>query len=307
MIPNIPADRKNRIDRLGYDYAAQPKGLLTGCNLCGDARLVHLTHRDRYGYPARASACSQCGLAFLNPVMTREAYAEFYARTYRPLVSAFHNRIIDAQTIQAEQKEYAQRLAALLKPWLATRRSHTLLDIGGSTGVVALELARQFALQTAVLDPAAAELEWAARAGVEAIAGFLEEYDADGRQFDVTILCQTIDHLTDASGSLGKIRRLVRPGGLFFVDIVDFRAAYLRNRSVEEAVKIDHPYYFTEDTVEILLSRAGFHVLEKDYSPDHLHVGYICTPGEPQPTALPDARQVREFFREVRSIQNAPR
>jgi SAM-dependent methyltransferase len=307
MSASILADRKRHVDQLGYDYAAQPKGDLPRCNLCNDECLVHITHRDRYGYPARASACSRCGLTFLNPVMTREAYGNFYARIYRPLVSAYHNRLIDAQTIQAEQKEYAKRLADFLKPWLGTAKFKTMLDIGGSTGVVALELARQFDLKTAVLDPAAAELDWASRAGVEAIAGFLEDYDPGARQFDVVILCQTIDHLTDATGSLKKIRQLTRPGGVFFVDIVDFRAAYLRNWSVEEAVKIDHPYYFTEETVAALLRRAGFRVLRKDYSPDHLHVGYVCTPGEPEAAALPDAAQVRKFFREIRFIQNAPR
>jgi hypothetical protein len=39
---------------------------------------VIVTHRDRYGYPARAHACRPCGLVFLNPRMTAEAYGRFY-------------------------------------------------------------------------------------------------------------------------------------------------------------------------------------------------------------------------------------
>ena len=100
-------DRKDRIAALRYDYAAQPKQALTSCNLCGDAEFVVLTHRDRYGYPAEAHACRRCGLVFLNPRMTGEAYGGFYNGVYRPLVSAFHGRLIDAQTIQDEQRDYA--------------------------------------------------------------------------------------------------------------------------------------------------------------------------------------------------------
>jgi len=120
-------------------------------------------------------------------------------------------------------------------------------------------------------------------------------------------LCQTIDHLTDASGSLAKIRRLLNPVGLFFVDIVDFRAAYLRNWSVESAVKIDHPFYFTEETVEALLRRSGFRILQTSFAADHLHVGYLCVPAEPEPEAVPASACVREFFREIRWVQNARR
>ena len=58
MQTTIPPDRRQRIDALGYDYAAQPHDLLKSCNLCGGNVLVTLTHRDRYGYPAQASACT---------------------------------------------------------------------------------------------------------------------------------------------------------------------------------------------------------------------------------------------------------
>jgi ubiquinone/menaquinone biosynthesis C-methylase UbiE len=304
---HVPPDRQARVEKLGYDFAAQPKNLITSCNLCGADHLVHLTHTDRYGYPARASACAACGLTFLNPMLTRDAYSEFYRSVYRPLVSAYHNRLIDAKNIQDEQKDYARDLAIFLHPWLSKGGQRLLLDIGGSTGVVALELGRQFPLKITVLEPAAAELDWAIKAGVEPITGFLEDYDPGDRRFDFVTLCQTIDHLTDASGSLGKIRRLMRPNGLFFVDIVDFRAAYLRNWSVEGAVKIDHPYYFTEATAEALLRRAGFRIRQTNYSSDHLHVGYLCVPCDPQPQAMPAPEHVREFFREIRLVQNQKR
>src|SRR5687768_486002 len=91
--------RASRIAAVGFDYAAQSKVRVERCNLCGELEFVGLTHRDRYGYPAVTSGCTQCGLVFLDPVMTREAYAAFYTKTYRPLVSAFHGRLIDARTI----------------------------------------------------------------------------------------------------------------------------------------------------------------------------------------------------------------
>jgi hypothetical protein len=103
------------------------------------------------------------------------------------------------------------------------------------------------------------------------------------------------------------VRTLLTDRGLLFIDIVDFRAAYLRNWSVEDAIKIDHPYYLTQDTMTAYLRRTGFEILRADYAPDHLHVSYMCRIADPVAEALPDPAAVAEMFREVRYVQNAPR
>jgi len=300
-------ERRVRIATLDFDYAAQPRQPVAACNLCGSATFVIVTHRDRYGYPAEAHGCRQCGLVFLNPVMTADAYGSFYVGTYRPLVSAYHGRLIDARTIQAEQREYAAGRGDFLAPFLAGRTRMRLLDIGGSTGVVAHEWARRFGLEATVLDPAPLETAEAQALGLETIEGLVERHDFGARRFDVIALCQTIDHLLDVMGTLRRVRELIVDDGVLFVDIVDFRAAYLRNWSVEEAVKIDHPYYFVEFTAAAYLERCGFEILRVDYAADHLHVGYVCRPARARVDARPPRDAVDAFWREIRYVQNAPR
>ena len=53
--------------------------------------------------------------------------------------------------------------------------------------------------------------------------------------------------------------------------------------------------------------RAGFGIVKVDYAADHLHVSYLCRLATPAPDALPDPSAVRDLFREVRFVQNAPR
>jgi hypothetical protein len=131
--------------------------------------------------------------------------------------------------------------------------------------------------------------------------------DLGDRRFDVVIVCQTADHLLDVAGTLRRIRQLLAPRGFLLIDIVDFRAACLRNWSVEEAIKIDHPYYFTESTMVAYLRRAGFEILRTDYAADHLHVSYVARPAAAAAEALPPASDVRDLLREVRFVQNARR
>jgi 2-polyprenyl-3-methyl-5-hydroxy-6-metoxy-1,4-benzoquinol methylase len=298
-------DRRERIAALDYDYASQPKQAQQTCNLCGASEFVILTHRDRYGFPAQAHACRHCGLVFLNPRMTAQAYGRFYDGIYRPLVSAFHGRLIDARTIQDEQREYAIERAGFIGPFIANAAPKTLLDIGGSTGVVAHHFAREFGLQATLIDPAPLEVEQAERLGLETVTGLVEEHDFGRRRFDIVIICQTVDHLLDVAGTLARVRQLLADNGLLFIDIVDFRAAYLRHWAVEAAIKIDHPYYLTERTMVAYLRSSGFEVLRSDYAADHLHVSYVCRPGAADVDAMPSAASVDDLLREVRLVQNA--
>lgn len=300
-------ERRQRVAALHFDYEGQPKVALDRCNLCAASSFIVIAHHDRYGYPAAALGCRRCGLVVLNPVMTAEAYGHFYGNVYRPLVSAYHGRIIDAHSIKPEQQTYAQQRGEFLAPFLAGRAGARMLDIGGSTGVVAHALAQQFGLRATVLDPAPSETSEARALGLEIIEGLVERHDFGGQRFDVVVMCQTSDHLLDVLGTLQRVRALMTDDGLFFMDVVDFRSAYLREWSIEDAIKIDHPYYFSEFNAVAYLARAGFEILRTDYEADHLHVGYVCRPATPVKDALPDAATVERFFREIRYVQNAPR
>jgi 2-polyprenyl-3-methyl-5-hydroxy-6-metoxy-1,4-benzoquinol methylase len=308
------AARAERIAALGFDYSSQEMTSILACNLCGadPSAWTILTHRDRYGFPARTTACTRCGLVMLNPRMTAAAYARFYDGDYRPLVSAYHGRRIDARTIQAEQREYATELDRLLGPYLQGREAGgplpgaEFLDVGGSTGVVAAYLARRYGLRPTVIDPAPEETAEAEALGVRTIAGLVEEWDPGDQRFDVIGMFQTVDHLLDIQATFSRLRSILHPEGAFIVDIVDFRAVYLKNWELEAAVKIDHPYSLTEATIQAYLARAGFEAIRKATAADSCHVVYLCRPSVPVPTALPPADWVAAFLRECRFVQNTP-
>lgn len=254
-----------------FDYASQPKEGVAVCNLCGDSDSRYIAREDRYGYPARTAKCGRCGLVFLDPRMTREAYAEFYrSGAYRRLVSAFHGREINAKTIQAEQLAYAQQLATFLEPQVSM--GGTLLDIGGSTGVVARALAGRFGLRATVLDPAPDEL--AEASGLRVIQASIEDYEPKGGEwYDLVTLCQTSDHVLDLRGTLAKVKKLIRPrgngdGARFFVDIVDYEQT--------KSSKIDHPYNLTRATMLSYLCRAGFRLIDEGRAEDGIHWRFLC-------------------------------
>jgi SAM-dependent methyltransferase len=270
--------RSERVAVLGYDYASREFEQVRECNLCGATQHVEVTRRDRYGFPAVLLICARCGLGFLAPRLTPSEYAEFYRRVYRPLVSAYHGRVIDRDTVQVEQQQYADDLVGFLGRAL-DRRPSSVLDIGGSTGVVAAAVCAAFGSSATVIDPSPDELEVAAAAGMETIPAFFEDWDPGGRRFDLVLLCQTIDHLLDVAGSLTAIRRVLDEGQRAFVDVVDLTFVARRSRGIEGAVKIDHPFYLTRSTALAYFAKAGLHLVAERMSDDG-HWGFLLAPGD---------------------------
>jgi len=272
--------RAARIEAVGYDYPARARESIAACNLCGCAHTVEVSRRDRYGFPAELRICARCGLGFLSPRLSAGEYAAFYRDVYRPLVSAYHGRTIDAQTVQEEQRDYAAGLVEFLHGTLP-RPPSTVMDIGGSTGIVAGAVRDAFGARATVLDPAPDELAVAEAAGMETVTGFAEDYDPGARRWDLVLLCQTIDHLLDIAATLDALRAMLAEGGVAFVDALDVSFMAARRGSIEGAVKIDHPYYLTRATAAAYFERAGLRPLAERMSGDG-HWGFLLAAAAPR-------------------------
>jgi SAM-dependent methyltransferase len=285
--------RHERIAALDYRPQDEPREVVSNCNLCGGRRPVEVARRDRYGYPTTLMVCARCGLGFLSPRPAPDAYGRFYRDVYRPLVSAYHGRTIDATTVQEEQRGYARELAGFLAAHLAEQPA-SVLDVGGSTGVVAAAFA-QAGTSVTVLDPAPDELEVAAAAGMETVEGFAEDYDPGDRRWDLVLLCQTIDHLLDVHATLTAIRGLLAPGGHAFVDVLDVSWVLARQGAIEGSVKVDHPYYLTRATALGYFARGGFDVVAERMADDG-HWGFVLMSAEPREPDWPALGTAADAF-----------
>jgi SAM-dependent methyltransferase len=264
----------DRILALGFDYAQQPMNTVN-CNLCESSDLTVIAGMDRYGQSVRVVQCDHCGLVFHNPRMTKEAYAEFYAKWYRLLVKEHSGRDVSTETLAAEAKGYGYGLCPNLEPVLRGRFGQSLLDIGGSTGVVAHILADAYGLTATVLDPSREELKHAKSLGLRTIHALFEDWQPEGH-YDVITLFQTIDHLLDIKGALAKVRSLLNPGGVFIFDICEWEATKRWAGCLEQAIKIDHPYYLTNATTEKYLESAGLRAVGRGEACDGRKLFYVC-------------------------------
>jgi len=267
-----------RLSKTGFDPTSIPHEYCCSCDLCGWQVFRTVSHIDRYGFPARYQMCEGCGLVFQNPRPTAKGYAEFYEKWYRPLVAALKGQPQDAEALLPDQRAYAAKLVRFLQPPLQAAAISFSVDLGGSTGCVAKAVQDTLGGTCLVVDPSPSELSEARKLGLECEEGLAEQWNPQGRRFDLALICRSVDHLLSISSVLAKLARCLRPGGFLFVDPVDFETWARTMEDYRKLFKMDHVYYLSDETMRLYLRAAGFEIVASDFG-DGTHISYLtrCT------------------------------
>jgi SAM-dependent methyltransferase len=268
-----PADADQRIKALSFDPAALPRETTHGCDLCESCVQQVISWVDRYGFPERFVMCEDCGLVYLDPRPTREAYSLFYEQHYRELIGAWKGKPETPESMRGEQHLYASHVTQLLKSADVTRHAKHAVDLGGSTGVVARNLEQQ-GVACLVVDPSPDELAVAASYELETEVGLVETWEPGDRKFDLALLCRTVDHLVSIRQSLEKIHSFLAPNGLLFIDAVDFESSARNATDYRQFLKLDHCFYLSDTTMRAYFRAIGFKVVVSDITRRGLT--YLC-------------------------------
>ena len=296
--------RRKRCKPIVEQLLALETEVASCCNICGGRQYAVISRRDRYGFPARSALCLNCGLVYVLDRFTVEGYATFYRTgTYRTLIARFKGKKQTIEHIRAAQVNYTRTIIRALDGLIVPVRQAHLLDVGGSTGLVAAEFRKHFGYQGTLLDPAPDEVEAAGKLGVNTVVGSIENWETDDR-FELILLCRTIEHLFDLRGALTKIRTLLQPDGLFYCDIADFVEICRREGPPEATTKVDHCYWLTPETAPAIFRSLGFAVVSVNMILPPDQVGFLLRPCEPadlQPVSSGWIEQQARRFREMES------
>jgi len=259
-----------------------------------------LASQDRYGLPFRLAIQRDTGVVLLIDRFTAEGYKQFYREYYRPLVAAF-NRAPHDQIgfVERGQEAYANELVRHFRGFVQLHPDSRVLDIGGSTGLIAQRICSAIGGQATIIDPALLELERARARGLQTVHSMIEDWEPD-QTYDLVMLCRSIEHLTNLEGTFAKVHDLLAPNGLFFVDVVDFMA-YCRKLGTPEVVsRTDHCYWLSFDSAEQFFARLGFRVFYAfniNVSGDWATVGYVLHKDSPRDLPVDTKAMIVELKR----------
>lgn len=234
------------------------------CRQVGMETILSGLFDDRFGVPGTYDIvrCRHCGVEQTWPRLTAGELKDLYEQ--------FYNWGGEQNTLYTRLREWLlfSRLYRLWLRWdgdcfFQLRRGNgRLLDIGCNEGRgLAIYTQNGFQAEGLELNETAAEV---ARArGFKVHTDPLERL-APEEHFDVVVLSNVIEHLSDPVASLRDVRRLLRPGGQVWISCPNGNSLWRRvfgRHWINYHVPF-HLWHFSPATLGAILTRTDFRIAE---------------------------------------------
>lgn len=205
----------------------------------------------------RVVECLICGLAYVNPRPLPEVVARIYDDAYFGRVPAANGRFgyVD-YTEEAQSWLAGAELDRLARH--VSLKGQRVLEVGCATGDL---LARMRNLGADVLGLDVSE--FAARTarqrhGVEVIAGVIDTPELDGRQFDIVIGLEVVEHTFHPVGFVRRVAELVTPGGFAMLSTPNYRCARILGENWRGFNgSFEHLCFLSDDVLSRMGAAAG--------------------------------------------------
>jgi len=208
-----------------------------------------------------------CGLRFASPQLPDQQLRAAYQSLYYPGSGNGH-----APAYENTPSEILSEVVARLFTRLDCERGHRLLDFGCGNGNLC-RVAREFGLR-----PTGVEADEQARRtasqehGVPVFESLDQLVAADpGSRFDVIVLWQAIEHLRAPWEDLRRLVPLLEKGGSIVIATPNSESlkARLWGRRWVNFQNQTHFFYFTDLSLQRVLSKGGLEVCERWFVPEH--------------------------------------
>ncbi len=226
------------------------------CPLCGKKNYtVYLRQRHR-----QIVRCLQCGLVYVNPQpSTREInrmYNEDYFASEKKRSTSsvgYYDYTMEKPLLLA----YFRRKITYLKTILSGKK---VLEIGSSYGYF-LEEAKRAGLDVLGIDISREAASRAAKEGLPSRAVDIFQAKFPPRSFDGVVGFHLIEHISDPLAFVREIYRITKPGGIVLFS-TPREGGYLRRLMGRHWLNYrhqEHLYFFSRETMTLLLKKAGYH------------------------------------------------
>ncbi len=197
--------------------------------------------------------CPRCRLVRVDPMPTsKETLAQYDDTYFRNEERGYVHYLEDEAVFRAE---FRRRLHTLR----AAGARGKLLDVGCATGALLRE-ARALHFDPSGLEPSqetAAIARERSQCPVQTLS--LEAAVFARATYDVIVMFDVLEHVADPVAAATKLRRALKPGGIFAVTVPDYGGWWARasGRYWPMITPWEHLVYFTRETVRATLHAAG--------------------------------------------------
>ncbi|MGZ4204151.1 MAG: bifunctional glycosyltransferase/class I SAM-dependent methyltransferase [Actinomycetota bacterium] len=208
--------------------------------------------------------CPRCGLVSAVPTLEPEEIIDNY------------EQVVDDQYLREEEsrRELFSWFVKGLERYVTLGRR--LLEIGANMGLF-LSVASGAGWEARGIEPSRwAVEEGIRRFGVDLTQGTIEGIAEQKKTADVVVMLDVLEHLVDPLEGLRTIRNVIEDEGLLVLSTVNLDGLHARVRGERWPWFIrSHLHYFGPETLQAMLQRAGFRMIEWAIVPRSFHLSYI--------------------------------
>jgi 2-polyprenyl-3-methyl-5-hydroxy-6-metoxy-1,4-benzoquinol methylase len=209
--------------------------------------------------------CPRCGMVSSRPTLAGEEILRLYAD------------VVDEAYLSEEEgrRELFDWVLGVMGGYPV--RGDRLLEVGSNVGLF-LDRARGAGWHARGIEPS----KWAVetgrkRFGVELVQKPLEQLEDPPGSADAIVLLDVLEHFLDPLEALRLLRPLLDDEGLLTLSTVNLDGLHARLRGETWPWFIrPHLHYFTPSTLDALLSKAGFRMVEWSVVPRSFHLSYVA-------------------------------
>jgi len=262
------------------------------CPLCGSVRVDEVYRARQFTgsfggiLETRLDMCRACDFVFSNPRPDEASLSRFYDADPNASGQVYRRAGPGSSTalLAAARVDYIRRHAP------ATR---SLLDMGCGRGDFLHAAAAATTWRLSGIDPSSAAVARTRGLGLDILRATLDEAVAVVRPHDAVTLNGVLEHLREPVPFLARLASLLTPGGRLFLEVPDTTRPVA---SLVEFFDFEHLGHFTVATLDRMLARAGWRLLDRD--PEHGEQGrlVVCAgrADDPTATAAPDIDHAAE-------------
>jgi hypothetical protein len=241
------------------------------CNACGSLDHQVIAERERFGLPLHTVICKGCGLIFINPRPSQRMYVEFYKSDYRKTVSGSDEG--DELQFQKEVEIAKRVILPVYKKLLPGWAPSSIMELGSSYGGILHAHQQAFPGSTGFgVEPLLKIGDFSRRrTGATIHTGMVEDYQPD-RKYDLVILSRTLNHTLDPHANLDKVHQMLADDGIFALTLQD-PLSHLVHLPLETVSEMTHPYLFTRQSIQYLLSLSGLELV--GYQDEHIDARFM--------------------------------
>lgn len=187
--------------------------------------------------------------------------AGYVSSTYGDRLAATFDRIMALPPERSDNRRRVARVAGEADRRLGPGRRR-LLDVGSGLGVFPAAMAAEGWEATALDPDARATAMLGARAPVETVTGDFATAALPGR-FDLVTLNKVLEHVAAPVALLARVRDVLAPDGLCYVELPDGEAALDAGADREEFF-VEHLDAYAMASAALLARAAGFRVVRQE-------------------------------------------